>query len=163
MRRMLLGVTCALLLLGTASESHAGGPRLKAGIVGNSAGQEIAGFKSSGSAWTINRGFVKIFPFGPHLSVIIVKVRRLVLDLAGFNPSPTFQARIVCHDSAGEPCLAASTEQAPLEPGIPGEEPGGNGTLLDVIALPDPCFAPIVLLGGDPNGPRPGFFAVSGL
>ena len=168
MMRVVFAVLAATLLLGTSTESTARPLQFQSKILGNSlnpetgAPQEIAGFQSSFSAWTIRKGSVEIFPFGKSDSVLIARVKGLVLDPAGFNPSPDFEARVVCHDDAGSPFLAVTTKAAPLTPGTPGGSPGGDGTLVDVIRLPEECFAPIILFGGDSDGPGPpGFFAVS--
>jgi hypothetical protein len=139
-------------ILGNQLDPATGGP------------QVIAGFGSSLSAWSIRRGQVALFPFGKGRAIVVASVKRLVLDPAGFNPSPTIEARLVCHDGAGAPFLAARTKPAPLTLGVPGGEPGGDATLIDVIRIPAACFAPIVLFGGDSQSPGPtGFFAVSGL
>ena len=42
-----------------------------------------------------------------------------------------------------------------VTPGTPGGSPGGDGILVDVIRLPEECFAPIILFGGDSDGPWP--------
>ena len=167
MTRVVLAVLAATLLLGTSTESTAFS-LFQSKILGNSLNpetgtpQEIAGFQSSFSAWTIRKGTVQIFPFGKSDSILIARVKGLVLDPAGFNPSPDFEARVVCHDDAGSSFLAVTTNAAPLTPGTPGGSPGGDGILIDVIRLPEECFAPIILFGGDSDGPGPpGFFAVS--
>jgi hypothetical protein len=167
-----LSVFAALLIAGApspgAAESFA--PLFSARILGNSLDpatggpQVIAGFTSSTSAWSIRRGRVTLVPFGARRALLVASVRRLVLDPAGFNPSPTIEARLVCHDDAGAAFLAARTDAAPFTLGEPGGERGGDATLVDVIPVPEACFAPIVLFGGDSDGPGPpGFFAVSGL
>ena len=162
----------ALLLLGAPSGNAAAqdGSIFTARILGNSLDpatggpQVIAGFTSSLSAWSIQRGQVALFSFGRGHAVLVATVKRLVLDPAGFNPSPTIEARLVCHDDAGAPFLAARSKEAAMTLGAPGGAAGGNATLIDVIPLPEACFAPIVLFGGDSDAPGPpGFFAVSGL
>lgn len=162
----------AALLVGVPSWSAtaADGSIFTARILGNSLDpasggpQVIAGFSSSLSAWSIGAGQVTLFPFGKGHAVLVASVKRLVLDPAGFNPSPTFEARLICHDDAGAPFLAARTKGAPMTVGVPGGAPGGNATLIDVIPVPAECFAPIVLFGGDSDLPGPtGFFAVSAL
>jgi hypothetical protein len=161
-----------MLLSGVPSVGAAGqdGSIFTARILGNSLDpasggpQVIAGFASSTSAWSIQRGQVTLFSFGKGRAVLVATVKRLALDPAGFNPSPTIEARLVCHDDAGAPFLAARSKEAPMTLGAPGGAAGGNATLIDVISLPAECFAPIVLFGGDSDGPGPpGFFAVSAL
>ncbi|HEX2484488.1 MAG TPA: hypothetical protein VHQ66_04265 [Myxococcota bacterium] len=171
-RRFCFSVLCAALLAGlpVASGAQQQQSLFTARIVGNSLDpatggpQVIAGFTSSLSAWRIQRGQVTLFSFGARRALVVASVKGLVLDPAGFNPSPTIEARLVCHDDAGAPFLAARTDSAPMTLGTPGGSPGGNATLVDVIDLPAECFAPIVLFGGDSDLPGPtGFFAVSGL
>jgi|GEM_PF-4139232 len=171
-RRFCLSIlTTAMLagapLAGAAAQAQS---TFSARIVGNrldpatGGPQVIAGFPSSTSAWSIRRGQVALLPFGDRHALLVASVRRLVLDPADFNPSPTFEARLVCHDDAGAPFLAARSESAPMSLGAPGGPPGGNATLVDVIELPAACFAPLVLFGGDSDLPGPsGFFAVSAL
>ena len=139
-------------ILGNSLDPATGGP------------QVIAGFESSLSAWSIRRGQVTLFSFGEGRALLVATVKRLVLDPAGFNPSPSIEARLVCHDDAGAPFLAARTKPAPFTLGVPGVSAGGDAMLIDVIPIPAECFAPIVLFGGDSDGPGPpGFFAVSAL
>jgi hypothetical protein len=146
------GSILAARILGNSLDPATGGP------------QVIAGFTSSLSAWSIGAGQVTLFSFGKGHAILVASVRRLVLDPAGFNPSPTIEARLICHDDAGAPFLAARTKGAPMTVGVPGGAPGGNATLIDVIPVPAACFAPIVLFGGDSDLPGPtGFFAVSAL
>ena len=130
--------------------------------------QLIAGQPSSGSAWTIRNGTVRVtHVFGDHF-IVTARVKGLVLEAAGFNPSPDFLVRLFCHDSRGAPFLAATTRAAPLSPGNPDPsqfEAGGNGKLADSVRLPDACFAPIALIGGSfgPTGNSPSnWFAVGG-
>ncbi len=130
--------------------------------------QLIAGQPSSASAWTIRNGNVMVFHFfGDHF-LVTARVNGLVLDLAGFNPSPDFLVRLFCHDNRGAPVLAATTRAAPLSLGNPDPskfKAGGNGKLFDVVRLPEACFAPIALIGGSfgPTGNSPSnWFAVGG-
>ena len=113
--------------------------------------QLIAGQPSSASAWTIRSGHVRVFHFFGEHFFVTARVNGLVLDSAGFNPSPDFLVRLLCHDSRGAPFLAATTRTARLTLGNPDPtqfEAGGNGKLFDSVRLPDTCFAPIALIGG---------------
>jgi hypothetical protein len=151
------GAGAALLAAATpraaqASELYASSLR------GNIADQVIAGFASSTATWDLARGRVTIIPFGSDHAVVVVRTTGLVIPALGFNPSPDLLARIVCHDEAGTPAEAARTRSVPFPQ-------SGNATLVEVVSIPDECFAPIVLLTGslDPQGESPGkFFAVSG-
>lgn len=157
MRRILLA-SAAFFLLGLASPpARASEALFSANLRGNIADQVIAGFPASSATWDIERGRVTLIGFGARRAILIAQAQGLIIPALGFNPSPDFLARVVCHDAAGRPAEAARTRTAPLSP-------AGNGTLLDVIALPAACFAPIVLVTGsvDPAGNRPGnWFAVS--
>ena len=127
-------------------------------MLGNVANQVIAGEPSSTATWTVKRGRVTIFALEGTRVVVALRAKRLIIPALGFNPSPDFLARVVCHDEGGIPFVAAQTDPAPLSR-------EGNGRLVDAVTLPDPCFAPIVLIGGstDPAGNFPGnWFAVSG-
>src|SRR5262245_25677259 len=159
MRRVLLalwaaGSLCALPVPSAAASSELFTSTLR----GNIANQQIAGFAASTATWEVRRGFVSILPFGKDRALVIVGVKGLIIPALGFNPSPDLLARVVCHDQLGAPSEAARTRTAPLSR-------QGNSTLVDVVALPASCFAPIVLLTGsrDPEGQSPGkFFAVTG-
>ena len=91
-------------------------------------------------------------------AILVAEAKGLIIPAIGFNPSPDFLARVVCHDAAG----ALPRRRGPRLPRSPEQ---GDGTLVDVVELPAACFAPIVLITGstDPAGNRPGnWFAVSG-
>ncbi len=159
MRRSVLALAGAALLAGMASPRASEASELFTSTLrGNIANQVIAGFPSSVVTWDIRRGRASIFPFGSDLAAVVVRTRGLIIPALGFNPSPDLLARIVCHDAAGTPSEAARTSAVPFPQ-------SGDATLVDVVSLPDDCFAPIVLLTGsvDPQGESPGkFFAVTG-
>jgi hypothetical protein len=157
MRRTVLAFLAALSLGIAAPPAHATEALFGANLRGNVADQVIAGFPSSRATWELKRGRVTLLGFGDRHALLVAQARGLVIPALGFNPSPDFLARIVCHDAAGQPAEAARTRTAPLSP-------AGDGSLIAVISLPDACFAPIVLITGsvDPEGNRPGnWFAVS--
>ncbi|HVH07276.1 MAG TPA: hypothetical protein VNE71_14890 [Myxococcota bacterium] len=160
MARTILAFAAALLLTGLASApARANDTLFTADLLGNVANQVIAGFPSSTATWSIEKGRVTLAGFGKGRAILVAKARGLIIPALGFNPSPDFLARLVCHDAAGKPFEGARTKTAPLDP-------EGDGTLVDVVKLPDACFAPIVLITGsvDPAGNRPGnWFAVSAL
>lgn len=153
----LVAVTAALLTIASPRVAQAS-ELFASSLLGNIANQTIAGFASSTATWDLQRGTVAIFPFGSDHAVLVVRTRGLIIPDLGFNPSPDLLARVVCHDATGTPSEAARTRSIPFPQ-------SGNATLVEVIQIPDACFAPIVLLTGsvDPQGERPGkFFAVSG-
>jgi hypothetical protein len=160
MLRNVLGIAAAFLLTGVASApARANDTLFTADLLGNVANQVIAGFPSSTATWSIERGRVTLAGFGRGRAILVAKAKGLIIPALGFNPSPDFLARLVCHDAAGKPFEGARTKTAPLDR-------EGDGTLVDIVKLPATCFAPIVLVTGsvDPAGNRPGnWFAVSGL
>jgi hypothetical protein len=158
MTRLALASTLGLFLLGlTSSPALANDTLFSADLRGNIANQVIAGFPASTATWDIKRGRVTLVGFGGDRVVVVARAKGLIIPALGFNPSPDFLARVVCHDEAGAPFESARTRAFPLSP-------EGNGTLFDVVELDEACFAPIVLITGsvDPAGNRPGnWFAVS--
>ncbi len=158
MSRVLLATCAALFFLGLASSPALANEALfSANLRGNIADQVIAGFPASRATWDIKRGRVTLLGFGERRAILLAQAKGLIIPALGFNPSPDFLARVVCHDEAGRPAEAARTKAVPLSP-------AGNGTLIDVVELPAACFGPIVLITGsvDPAGNRPGnWFAVS--
>jgi hypothetical protein len=160
MARIASAFAAALLLAGLAgAPAHANETLYTADLLGNVANQVIAGFPSSTATWTIKKGRVTLAGFGKSHAILILKAKGLIIPALGFNPSPDVLARVVCHDAQGKPFEGARTKTAPLDR-------EGDGTLVDVVQLPDQCFAPIILVTGsqDPAGNRPGnWFAVSAL
>jgi hypothetical protein len=159
MRQIIVGLVGACVFAGILPEStYAEGVVDESRILGNIANQVIAGERSSTATWTVDRGRVTIFALGDGRIVLALRAKRLIIPALGFNPSPDFLARVVCHDEGGAAFVAAQTDPAPLSR-------EGNGRLVDEVELPEACFAPIVLIGGstDPAGNVPGnWFAVSG-
>lgn len=157
MRRILPALTSAGVLLAFTTPPASADELFRSALRGNIANQEIAGFPASTVTWDIERGRASVFPFGEDLAVVVIRTRGLIIPAFGFNPSPDILARIVCHDEGGAPHEAARTRTAPFSP-------QGDAKLVDVVSLPESCFAPIVLLTGsrDPEGNTPGkWFAVS--
>src|SRR5262245_44936253 len=108
MTKSVLGLATIALLTGLAHPREAAADAsLSAELRGNLANQSIVGFPSSVATWSIERGRVSL-KRGPNgQSVIVVRTRGLIIPALGFNPSPDILARIVCHDSAGNPSEAA--------------------------------------------------------
>jgi hypothetical protein len=158
MTRLALASTLCLFLLGLASSPALANDTLfSADLRGNIADQVIAGFPASRATWDLRSGRVTLVGFGRNHVVVAARAKGLLIPALGFNPSPDFLARVICHDEAGAPFEGARTRAFPLSP-------AGNGTLFDVVELEADCFAPIVLITGsvDPDGNRPGnWFAVS--
>ncbi len=147
-----------MLCAGTSWPAAAAGEIFSADLRSNRANQVIAGFPASTVDWGIERGQVSLVSFKSGRALLVLRAKGLIIPAIGFNPSPDILARVVCHDATGTPFEAARTAPAPFEP-------DGDAVLVAKIAIPDPCFAPIVLVTGstDPAGNRPGnWFAVSG-
>jgi hypothetical protein len=157
--RQLMTVVVGAMVLWSATlwPSVAGGEIFSAGLRGNRANQVIAGFAASSVDWDIERGQVSLLSVGSR-TLLVLRVKGLIIPAIGFNPSPDILARMVCHDATGTPFEAARTAPAPFER-------DGDAVLVAKLTIPNPCFAPIVLVTGsvDPAGNRPGnWFAVSG-
>jgi hypothetical protein len=156
--KSVLVVGAAVLAALVGPPVAAAGESFASALRGNVANQVIAGFPSSVVTWTIERGRVAIHRRGGGEAVVVVRTEGLIIPELGFNPSADLRARIICHDSAGTPSEAARTRAVPFPE-------SGDARLVDTVALPEDCFAPVVLLTGsiDPQGEQPGkFFAVSG-
>ena len=156
--RFLSSMTLALGLLAVGAPAANAEPIFSAPLRGNVANQSIVGFPSSRATWDIERGHVSLFRFGEGRAVVVVRTQGLIIPAIGLNPSPDLLARLVCHDDTGSPSEAARTRTVRFPE-------SGDATLIDVVPVPDDCFAPIVLLTGsrDPDGNQPGnWFAVSG-
>lgn len=141
-----------------ATTSVAAAEIFSASLLGNRANQVIAGFPASTVDWDIERGQVSLVSFGSSRALLVLRAKGLIIPAIGFNPSPDILARVICHDATGTPFEAARTAPAPFER-------DGDAVLVAKVALPEPCFAPIVLVTGstDPAGNQPGnWFAVSG-
>ncbi|MCI0433989.1 MAG: hypothetical protein L0271_10100 [Gemmatimonadetes bacterium] len=151
-------VGAMVLWAGTSCPPVAAGEIFSASVRGNRANQVIAGFPASTVNWDIERGQVSLVSFSSGRTLLVLRAKGLIIPAIGFNPSPDILARVVCHDATGTPFEAARTAPVPFEP-------DGDAVLIAKVAIPDPCFAPIVLVTGstDPAGNRPGnWFAVSG-
>src|SRR5262245_5493552 len=157
MRPLLIGLASAGMLLALANPAAAFTEHFSATIRGNIANQQIVGFRASTATWDLKRGVVSIVPAG-HRDLVVVAVKGLIIPVLGFNPSPDLLARIVCHDEVGTPAEVTRTRAVPMSR-------AGDATLIDSVAIPGTCFAPVVLLTGsaDPDGEMPGkWFGVSG-
>ena len=151
-------VGAAALWAVTACPGLAAAEIFSSSLLGNRANQVIAGFAASTVDWDLDRGQVSMVSLVSGRTLLVLHVKGLIIPALGFNPSPDILARVVCHDAAGAPFEAARTKAVPFAR-------DGDAVLVDKVAIPDPCFAPIVLVTGsvDPAGNRPGnWFAVSG-
>ena len=121
----------------------------------------LRGIPSGGFPWVISEGTATV-TFGGDLRV---EVQGLVIDpsnataqakgLAGKNPAPFFFATLSCLDASGA-VVNVNTATVPATS-------TGNASIEQGIALPSPCFAPLVFVRGSFTGASSGpWFAVSG-
>jgi hypothetical protein len=110
----------------------------------------IRGVNGGGVPWKLSSAEGRLRADG-RLSI---EVMGLVLVSTGVNPSPTFRGVVSClsSDAAGEPTTVnVSTDPVPATS-------TGNAEIDAKVALPSPCFAPIVFVtSGGGN-----WFAVTG-
>jgi hypothetical protein len=110
----------------------------------------IRGVNGGGVPWKLSSAEGRLRADG-RLSI---DVMGLVLVSTGVNPSPTFRGVVSClsSDAAGEPTTVnVSTDPVPATS-------TGNAEIDAKVALPSPCFAPIVFVtSGGGN-----WFAVTG-
>jgi len=142
-----------------ASTARAGGQTVLAfetmapvsgAFVGSSA---IRGILGGGAPWVISSGQGQLDAEGN----LEVQVTGLVLDPAvvppprgGTNPVPNFKAIVSCLNSDG---TTANVSTGPFP-----ASPDGNAEIESTIALPKPCFAPLIFVAAS-FGP---WFAVTG-
>lgn len=105
-----------------------------------------------GVAWTLEKAHGKL-TMGGHLDV---KVDGLVLTSTGSNPISSFRAIVSCLDSTNA-IVNLMTDPFPATTGL-ASEGGGDAHIKADVALPQPCFAPIVFV----TSPGGSWFAVTG-
>jgi len=105
----------------------------------------IRGIDGGGAPWVVDVAKGRLRDDG----FLRIKVRGLVLSGTGLNPSDTFSGVVSCMDSTGA-TVNTSTAAFPA--------PDGNAVIKELLLLPNPCFAPIILVVGDSGN----WFAVTG-
>lgn len=106
----------------------------------------IRGVDGGGSPWVVDVARGSVSDAGD----LEVTVRGLVLRDTGMNPSATFSGVVSCLDGSG---FEVNTFTA----AFPADE-AGNAQIRETLALPNPCFAPIVFVTGASGN----WFAVTG-
>jgi hypothetical protein len=148
------GLTTAAFARGGRSvetDSMIGVPATLVGTAG-----QIRGINGAGLAWSIGRSSAEVSASG--------KVEVSFTDLVfaggpnvGKNTVASMKVIVSCLDTAGA-AVNLSTPAFPVTTATP-TDPGGDGRIESIVALPSPCLAPIVFiasLGG-------AWFAVDGL
>lgn len=168
MKRILL-VTLSVMLLsallaGPASPATAREPKLlefdtMAGVPSTLTGtQALAAFRgvpAGGLPWTLTSARGELAASG-RLEVEVTGLVFAAGANAGKNTVASFKAIVSCIGSDGQP-HNVSTDPFPATTG-PASEGGGNASIEAAVALPQPCFAPVVFV----TSPAGNWFAVTG-
>ena len=166
MKRITLAAVLVVLGLVTLSPQagSAGPPKVlafdtMAAVVGPYVGatNSIRGVAGGGLPWQIDEGRGELRVDGK----LEVEVEGLVLldaapvpvNLRGTNPIPSFKAIVSCMTIDG----AAAVERK-VETGLFPASSAGDSKIEATVALPSPCFAPIVFV----TSPGGAWFAVTG-
>jgi len=114
------------------------------------AANPIRGVNGGGVPWRIDEGKVDLRSDGR----LEAEVEGLVLVSTGANPVAQFKAIVSCQTIAADGTAAvANVSTAPVP-----ATPTGDAEIEETIALPTPCFAPIVFVGSAGGA----WFAVTG-
>jgi hypothetical protein len=146
----------ALLALASGASSAASPTILKAdtlaGVSGPYVGaaNPIRGVNGGGIPWNIAEGKVVLAADGS----LEVKVEGLVLATTGANPIPNFRAIVSCQTIEDG---AAAVRNVSTDP-FPANTTG-DSKIAATVALPSPCFAPIVFV----TSPTGSWFAATGV
>jgi hypothetical protein len=153
-----LGASSVLIVIALASGANSAGPAtvLKADtLVGVSgpyvgASNPIRGINGGGLPWSIAEGKAVLGADGS----LVVKVEGLVLTATGANPIPSFRAAVSC-----ETIVDGAAVRENVSTGLFPATTTGDSKIEDTVALPAPCFAPIVFV----TSPGGSWFAVTGV
>ncbi len=162
---ILIGSVLVVALVASASVAHMNQRKdvlefdTMAGVNGAFVGSAnpIRDVPGGGLPWQIDRGRGDLSADGS----LRVRVEGLVLldaapvppELQGTNPVPTFKAVVSCLTTTGGNAVTSnvSTGEFPASP-------SGDATIRAKVALPSPCFAPIVFV----TSPTGAWFSVTG-
>ena len=136
----ILAAISALILVPVAAgaDSHGDEPLLRSGLVGSTptavapavGGPTLFGIPPAGAAWVVRDARVRVSRAGE----IVVGIKGLVLTSTGTNPVPLITATLACNGMAGPVTDAAALS------------PTGDGRIDAMVAVPEPCLAPAVLI-----------------
>lgn len=113
-------------------------------LVGSSIIREVPG---GGAPWVIGSGSGKLTAAG----MLTIKVKGLVLEDSGVNPSETFGGLVSCIDADGNTANFLTT-------GVFAADVDGNAMISEMLPISNPCLAPIVFVTGSEGQ----WFAVTG-
>lgn len=154
----MLGASLVLIVIAMASGANSVGPAtvLKAdtlaGVSGPYVGASnpIRGIPGGGLPWSIAEGKAVLGADGS----LAVKVEALVLTGSGANPIASFRAIVSCQTISGGTAVVTNVSTGPFP-----ATTTGDSKIEAMVALPDPCFAPIVFV----TSPGGSWFAVTGV
>jgi hypothetical protein len=117
----------------------------------------IRGVPGGGLPWEIDSGSADLRASGRlHVEVeglVLARRAPVPVNLRGINPIPNFKAIVSCL-SVDAAAARTSNVETPLVPA----SPAGDAEINATVALPSPCFAPIVFV----TSPTGAWFAVTG-
>jgi hypothetical protein len=168
MKKLLL-VSLSIMLLstffaGSASPATAKEPKIlefdtmvgvPAGLTGTQSASVLRGINGGGLPWVLTSAHGELKASGK----LEIEVQGLVLAAGantGSNPSAVFRGLVSCLGSDGS-VQNILTDPFPATTG-PASSGGGNARIEAMVALPQPCIAPIVFVTN--NGGS--WFAVTG-
>ena len=112
----------------------------------------IRGIPAGGAPWVVLGGAQGTLTSDGQLNI---QVSGLVLVSTQMNPSPNFRGLVSClsiGDDGSVTTVNVSTEDFPADT-------GGNSCIASTIALPSPCFAPLIFVTSSSGS----WFAATGL
>jgi len=126
---------------------------------GNLPGIDINNNIGAGAPWVIADGDGVLTTDGS----IRIRVQGLVLapsvpKVGGTNPVPSFRAIVSCTTINAQ----GQTEIVNISTGGFPADAKGNARIHDKVTLPNPCWAPIVLIGPETHPPTPSDTEISG-
>jgi hypothetical protein len=117
----------------------------------------IRGVPGGGLPWELDSGSASLRADGRlHVKVdglVLARRAPVAPELQGKNPFAQFRAIVSCLTATGGTATAANLLTEPF-----AVTPAGDGQLHTSVALPSPCFAPIVFV----TSPTGQWFAVTG-
>jgi hypothetical protein len=163
MKKWTVAVVLVLILaVGLIAQAPAGDVNAKvlefktmAGVVPPYTGpaNPIRGVAGAGAPWRIDGANGKLRANGD----LQLEVAGLVLTSTGLNPQVAFRAVVSCQSIESGAAVIVNRVTAPFS-----ATPSGDAEFEGNVALPSPCFAPIVFVttgAGDP----PRWFSVTGV